>query len=928
MIHVAFHFIVNATGLHSWLYIPAIAAKINQENFPVTGTGEYRMFLQQKIPCLPQLPVRRIYAILLSRCKFIRLFQLNKMKKIILLVILFSASKLFAQQPPGMQGGPGSMASNSGHVFGKISDSTGKALSGISVMLMKREPGPTASKPKDVLLKGVITKNNGEFNFEDLPTRNNLTLKISGVGYKPSEHTIKFEPGKNDRDLGTISLTITASELSGVVVTATKSLMKLDIDKKVFNVDKNIVSEGGTAVDVMKNVPSLQVDIDGNVTLRNSAPQIFVDGLPTTLTLEQIPANAIESVEVITNPSAKYDASGGGAGILNIILKKNKKMGYNGNLRAGVNKYGGVDGGVDFSVRENKINLSMGVNVRQATGKSTGLIDRVNLSDLPVTTVNQDSRDRNKGTMIFGRVGLDYFLTNKTTISVGAMRMHGAMSPHSFMQATTDSLFDTGTTSFFSDRNTYSSRIFNGQGLTAGLKHIYSDKEDLTVNVNYFTGKGENNTLYTTNYFAGDKYSEIVNTTNQKIIGGGTDKNLIIQADYTKQFVKGPKLEAGARAAIRSRINLNDNYIYDNASQDYILLPSTASNYKSSDNVYAAYATISSNIKSFGYKVGLRAESSSYNGELTDTKEKFSNKYPVSFLPSIFLSQKLGGNQELQLSVTRRINRPNFFQLIPFVDSTDKLNIRKGNPSLVPEFTQSFEANYLKTFHGNNTFLASVYYKKTNHLITNYLEQQTDANGNSKLINTFINANSAYAAGSEFTLQDNWTKWWSTSADLNIYNSKVNTNSSASTDALWSWFGKINNNFKLPSNFNVQLSGMYQSKTNLITNNDQGGGPGGPPPGMMSQSSSQGYIKAFYAVDIAVKKGFLNNKLTVSLSMNDIFRSRKQSQYSYSDYFTQSYVRLRDPQMVRLNLAYNFGKIDASLFKRKAQSNEQMSGDL
>jgi ferric enterobactin receptor len=881
---------------------------------------------QQDPARLQQIRHPRTFRRLISSC-----LNLIRMKKLLILCLLLSGLKLFAQMPPGLPAGmfPGAGAAmNNGHVFGKITDSTGKALPDISVFILQKKMPGQAGTSKDIMLKGVTTKGNGEFNFEDLPLMGALTMKISGIGYKTLEQPVAFERGKADKDLGNIRLEISATELAGVTVTSAKNIMKLDIDKKVFNVEKNIVSEGGTAVDVMKNVPSIQVDIDGNVSLRNSTPQIFVDGLPTTLTLEQIPANAIESVEVITNPSARYDASGGGAGILNIVLKKNKKLGYNGNVRAGVNKYGAVDGGFDFSLRQNKVNLSAGLNVRQANGKTIGTVDRTSLDTDPVTSIDQINTEKNKGTMIFGRLGLDYLITNKTTLSLSGMRMHGDMQPYAFLSTGTDSLFNTGTTSSYSQRYTNSSRVFNGQGLTAGLKHNYSDKEDLSVNVNYFTGKADISSVYATDYFSGDKNSSVINSTTQKIVGGGRDKNIIVQADYTKQFANSMKLETGARAAMRSRLNINYNYLFDEPANGFVLQPSTASNYESSDNVYAAYATVSNNIKNFGYKIGLRAESSNYKGELTETKQEFSNKYPISLFPSIFLSQKLGGNQELQVSYSRRINRPNFFQLIPFIDSTDKLNIRQGNPALVPEFTQSFELNYLKTFGGNNTFLASLYYKKTNNLITGFLDQQTDANGDTKLVSSFINANSAYAAGSEFTLQNNWTNWWSTSTDLNFYNSKVEATAyTVPQNALWSFFGKINSNFKLPSNFSVQLSGMYQSKTNLITNNDQNSGPGGPPQGMLSQSSSQGYIHSFYAVDAAVKKGFMNNKLSVSLSVNDIFRSRKQSQYSYSSYFTQNYTRLRDPQMVRLNLSYSFGKIDASLFKRKSQSNEQMSGD-
>jgi ferric enterobactin receptor len=340
--------------------------------------------------------------------------------------------------------------------------------------------------------------------------------------------------------------------------------------------------------------------------------------------------------------------------------------------------------------------------------------------------------------------------------------------------------------------------------------------------------------------------------------------------------------------------------------------------------VFAAYLTYSSSIKDFSYKLGLRAESSSYAGELTNTGEKFKNSYPVSLFPSVFLTQKLKDNQQLQLSYSRRINRPNFFQLIPFIDYTDKLNITKGNPALVPEFTQSLELSYLKTFTGNNTLLGSLYYKHTNNLITRYLDKELNPlTGTEDLINTYINANSSYSAGAEVTAQNYLTKWWDISTNINVYNSQIKTDSNAQP-AMWSWFGKFNSNFKLPADFTMQLTATYQSKTNLPVNTNQG--MMGPPFGQ-AQSSSQGYISASWGVDLAVKKTFMKSKaLSLTLSINDIFRTRVSNQYSYSDYFIQHYNRLRDPQMVRLNLAYRFGKIDMSLFKRKNLKAEQGAG--
>ncbi|MEP7230125.1 MAG: TonB-dependent receptor [Ginsengibacter sp.] len=862
-------------------------------------------------------------------------------KSLLLLAMAILSINLYAQMPQGAAAGM-QAPKNIGRVYGKLLDENDKPLSGASVLIMESRMDPSTKKAKQILLKGVVTESNGDFNFDELPVMTKLQLKISSSGYKLMDQDVSFLPKMEkgatqpasggmpsfNKDLGNIKLTVDARQLQDITVAVSSPGIKLSAEKKIFNVEKNIMSAGGTAVDVMRNVPSVNVDIDGNVSLRNSAPQLLVDGRPTTLTLDQIPADAIESVEVITNPSAKYDASGGGAGILNIVLKKNKKTGYNGNVRAGIDKRGALNGGADFNTRQGKINLTASINVNQNKGRTTGTTERTNLLDVPQTTIFQNNYNKTTGGFLFGKVGIDYFLTNRTTLSLTGIKVHGEFNPNEQINISTDSLYNNAKTTSLSDRSTTGTRQFNGQGLVFGFKQLFpKEGQEFTIDANYFGGKMDNNSLISSNYFLGNS-STVENTELQKTLGGGTDKNFVIQSDFVKPLSKLTKLETGVRAAIRSRINLNNNYLFDDAANDYVIIPSATSDYKNTDNVYAAYATVSSSIKDFSYKIGLRAESSSYTGTLTNTGEQFKNNYPVSLFPSAFISQKLANKQEIQLSYSRRINRPNFFQLIPFTDYSDKLNITKGNPGLQPEFTQSFELSYLKTFKGNNTILGSLYYKQTNNLITRYLTQETNPiTGNEDLLNTYINANSSYAAGAEVTAQNYLTKWWDISTNVNVYNSKVNTDNVTATSqgALWSWFGKFNSNFKLPSNFAIQFTTTYQSKTNLPINNNPG--MGGPPM-MQSQSASQGYINASWGTDLAVKKSFLkNNAASVSLSINDIFKTRINSQYSSSEYFVQTYSRLRDPQMFRLNLSYRFGQMDVSLFKRKSSKGEQNASE-
>lgn len=859
------------------------------------------------------------------------------------LLLLFTGLAGFAQTPAAPAKGQMPQVPAIGAAFGKVVDSAGKPLNGASVLLLSTKFDTATKKYKEVLLSAKTTKANGEFRFESLPLVGQLTLKVSNTGFEnfekkfmvmdmpkggmgggaaapPAAGQQSFKMPDVERDLGSIKLKISAKELQAVTVTGSKAGLKMDIDKKVFNVEKNIVSVGGTAVDIMKNVPSVNVDIDGKVTLRNATPQIYIDGRPTTLSLDQIPADAIESVEVITNPSAKFDASGGNAGILNIVLKKNKKKGYNGGIQAGVDKRGGVNGGANFNLREEKFNISMSAFGNQMKNRNTGSTDIRNLLTSPNLLVNQTSNSRMNGGFLFGRIGVDYFVTNRTTISLAGIKVHGEFNPKDMLL--TDSAFENSNYVSYSERSTKNQREFNANGLQGSFKYLFPKKgEELTGDVNFFSGKNGGSALYTTNTYTGKNGTALGNL-QQQIISNGSNRFLTLQTDYVRPIKNEGKIEAGLRAQLRDMSNSQGNYFYNSGTGKFEAISSSSTNYKNKDNVYAAYVSMTSSVKNFGYQLGLRAESSDYKGELTDTKKVFTNNYPISLFPSVFLSQKLKKDQQLQLNYTRRVNRPFFMQVIPFIDSTDQLNWSVGNAGLKPEFTNSLEFSYSKKFKGNNTFLASAYYKHSTNLITRYMDTISVNGGTKRPISTYINANSSRSVGFEFTTQNTITKWWDMNANLNIYNSKINTDniSGTSQDALWSWFAKINNNFKLPAKFKMQLSGTYQAKTNLPVN--QGGGMMGPPMGG-SQSSAQGYIKANWGADAAISRSFLKNDvLTTSFSVNDIFRTRKMDQYSYSDFFTSFSHRRMDAPMFRLNLSFRFGQMDLSLFKRKNMKGE------
>lgn len=860
------------------------------------------------------------------------------MRNSLLALSLVLLSVMTFAQPPG--GGRQGGQMPTGRFYGKVVEAkSGKPIEYASVQLLQNRMDTATKKRQEVVVAGMITKANGEFTLENVAAMGQSKLKITIVGFKSFEQTVSFDlkPGTDmmgalDKDLGNVKIEFEEKVLDNVVVTAEKPGLVLGIDRKVFNVDKNLVSVGGTAVDIMRNVPSLNVDIDGNVSLRNNSPQIFVDGRPTTLELDQIPADAIESVEIITNPSAKFDASGGTAGILNIVLKKNRKVGYNGSIRANVDSRGRVGLGTDINIRQSKINAFASLNFNQRKSKSTGTTDRLSFATTPDYFLHQKDKSEFDGSFIFARAGLDYFITNRTTLSGSFNIASGNFKSFNSNDLFVDTLLSPVVTSL-TKRVSRSERENKNTGGSLNFKHNFPKQgHEWTADINYRGRSGPNTNRITTDVYNLDHHT-INNSILQNQTGNSKSNNVTLQSDYANPLSENSKIELGIRAEFNS--NTSDNAYYNvNPATGMNILPATSVvSYTSDDRVLAAYATFSNRIKNFGCQLGLRGESSNYKGNLTLTDEKFNIDYAISLFPSVFLNQKLRNDQELQLNYSRRINRPNFWQLTPFIDSTDILNPSIGNPGLKPEFTNSIEFSYQKMFKNRSNFLASIYYKNTNDLISRFQEVREDpSTGKEQLISTFVNANSSFVTGLELTLRNNIAKWWELTTNFNLFTSKIDIDDPtvAEQDQFASWFAKVNNTFKASKKLSFQFSGNYQSKSVLPPGGSGGGGGrGGGFGGFGQTSTAQGYVRPVFYFDAGVRYTFLKeDRASLSLNINDMFRTRISDIHSETAGYIQDVTRRRDPQVVRLNFNWRFGKFDPNLFKRKNNKNQNNEGGM
>lgn len=807
------------------------------------------------------------------------------------------------------------MRINSNRLYGKLVDkNTGKGIEAASVQLFR--------SGTDSIITGMLSRQNGDFSFQDVEIGRGLRIVISAIGYQPLEQNIQSTVQNiTDKDLGNIVLEPDIQVLGGVTITSNKPILELGIDRRVYNVAKSLTATGGSAVDVMKNIPSLKVDIDGNVQLRNSPPQIFVDGRPTILTLDQIPAENIEKVELITNPSAKYDAASSG-GIINIVLKKNKRVGLNGIASASVGTPRVLNGNLNLNLRQGKFNFFASGGYNQSGGKARGETKRQNKSNGTIqdyfnqTTVND--RLRRFRSL---RFGTDFFIDNRNTLSASQDFGNGRFSNDEEQQQ--QFLNGNEVMEYFGNRSAEARSTFKRRSTKLNYKHSFPEPgREWTADLTYNYGRNTENSniLNSFSYPDGTEYKPSSRVRNE---GSGKNEQFTFQTDYVHPFNENSKLEAGLRSFHNESRSFYNAFSVGSTGETKLPL---SNNYKYNEMINAGYITYSAKVKTFSYQVGLRAEYSRFRGELVDSAFKFGYEYPAdikniwdAIFPSLFLTKQIGETNQLQLNYSRRIRRPNFWQINPFIDINDPVNLRQGNPQLRPEFINSFELNYSKDYARGN-FLTSIYFRNNPDDITQYSDTITadqykdlqDAGVDpNAILNTFINANTTNRYGAEFVLQHKIGKNFNITPSFDLQYRTVKAEVQGldlSNDGL-SWEAQLTADYKIETegksifnNFGFQVSGEYES----------------------AEVIPQGRRKPEYSVDLAFRKDFLKNKkATITLGINDVFNTQRWGTIYDTEAFYQDSYRRWNVRNFRLTFSYKFGDADFSFSKR----NDRGGGD-
>ena len=760
-------------------------------------------------------------------------------------------------------------------------------------------------------LAGALTNQDGVFNIASV-ANGTYELRISFVGYSPFNK--EFNVNGSDVRFGNIPLTEDSKMLKEVQVVGQGSQMRFDIDKKVFSVDQNIAAAGGSATDVLQNIPSVDVDNDGNISLRNNASvEVWINGKPSGLTadnraqvLQQMPAENIESIEVMTNPSAKFNPEGT-AGIINLVMKKNRKAGYYGSLSAGATLQNGKPGsnaGASINYNVGKFDVFANLGYRRMVGNGWGLTERTNYNNGDSTLLNQNSKTEFKMGGVFFRAGVDYHLDSKNTIGINGFGHNGMPD----MYSNTDYLLTRkATNAKLRDYSRENNASDQHKGYNVNLYHrIDFDKKgsNLMTNLSYSEHGNLGNQRYT-------QLDRLAAANNQDItqIADGNSNTIELKTDYTKKFTDNNRLELGWSSIWNDRLsNASGTDNFNNKD-----IPEYYNVFDYAEQIHAGYATYGTRIDNFSVQAGVRGEY--FRKDITSTSSRESIKLdPQSYFkvyPSVYLSYSLPNNNEVQLNYTRRVDRPRGRMVNSFRDYSDSTNISYGNPLLMPEMTSAFELNYIKNWD-NHTLSSSIYYRLNNDDI-----ERVSFLRNGVMESTFMNLTKEHDMGVELVAKNRLFKILNLTSSLNFYYNKLDA--SVYTNELYpevrvvlpahenfSWDGRVIANLMLSPTFSGQVTGQYRSE----------------------RLTPQGKQLDSYSMDLGLRKSFFEKKFSVNFNVRDLFDSRKFRSVTSGEGFYQYSENKRMGRMFGLTLTYNFGNTKPKPVDRPKPSESEESDEM
>lgn len=794
------------------------------------------------------------------------------------------------------------------------------------------------SKASQVLAGGGMTDTDGKFRVEGLK-EGRYTLTLTYVGYKDATRDFEITADRSTKTFNIIYISEDARQLQEVQVTAQKSAMKLEVDRKSFDVSQLISSAGQAATDLLDNIPSVEVDNDGNISLRgNTSVEVWINGKPSGLNsdnrstiLEQLPAESIERIEVLDNPSAKYSAEGS-AGIINIVLKKERAAGYYGSLQAGGNTNSGANASVNINYNSSLVDVFASVGYRHHASEGHTESEQQNFFDGVLTGYsNYDTDDHQRGNSLFTRAGATFHLTRSDDLSFTGMLMTGRTGSSS----STPYYYG----SYDTDGNAYDEYVLNRRTTSTGdmlmmhgeigYLHEFAEKHKFDFNFSANKWDNDNHNFYRdyTDYSAMTTAGPSVYTWQyrpQDISSHSFEAKL----DYENQLSDKLKLETG----------YNWNYSHENTPQQSFkatgddgtqpaVFDSTDEDADYSDyeehsyfnrfiydlNVHALYFTATYKLGNLGVMAGLRGEYWKVDTESYDwdqeyagaTKDTPFKKDYFQLFPSIFASYQISPNDQLQLNYTRRLRRPWGGQLNSFRDTRDATMISFGNPQLTPEYSNSFSLNYLRTWT-EHSMLLSLYYRPTTDVMQRINYRDTDED---IMYSTSMNVATSTSAGAEITVKNKLLRILDLTTNVNAYYYKLdafsyvinNQTVTGDEEKRFTWNARMQASLLLPYDISLQLGGRYSSR----------------------QAITQGHRPARYLVDFGIRKNFLNKLFTLSINCRDLLDSRAWKSYTSSDTFSRYQENRRNSRNVSATLTWNFGNMKSMRRSREDAASDE-----
>lgn len=779
-----------------------------------------------------------------------------------------------------------------GKVSGEIKETGGKPLPFATLLLLKAKDS--------TLVKGAITSETGYYEVENV-VEGRYLIAANMVGFQKTYSTSFDVAAGGNVQVPVLQVKENTQTLQEVKVIAKKPFVEQQIDRMVVNVENSIVSAGGTALEVLEKAPGVTIDRQ-NDRLQLKGRQgvmVMIDGKLQQISmqdlmnmLQSMPSDNVEKIELITNPPAKYDAAGN-TGLINIVLKKNKNFGTNGNytLSAGVGVYEKLNGSLGLNHRNAKINSFANVSVFHARFQNTQDIDRTIAYKDRITYLDQNSpRVGNPQNLSF-RAGVDYFVNKKTTVGVLAS---GFLNQFKMNGISSTDFLDRNrilTGRFATDAYNYN-RLDNYTG-NLNLKHDFGNGRELTADADYSVFKGNSGNDLNTTYY--DPKDVVTSTEIVRNIMPSTINIAAAKVDYIHPLKNG-KLEAGAKSSIVN--SDNDMRFETQVDKQWILDPSRSNRFKYKENINAVYTNYSTKLdKKTQLQLGLRAEHTHSEGNSVTLNNVVDRNY-VNLFPSVFVSRQLDTNNVLNVSYSRRIDRPNYRNLNPFQFFLDPLTFQQGNPNLHPQFTNSFQVTHV--FKG--MFSTTLGYSRINDVIADQIPKQ------------IAEENKTYVTTENLDHQDNYNvtfsipltvrKWWTMQNNISaFYNRYRSFYYGADLDL--GQFGAtvfVTNNFTLPKGYTAELGGFWNSPTqyNIL------------------QARAQGQI------NVGIAKSLWNRKASLRLNVQDIFfQNRFAGTVKYRDLNFRVSSRWESRQ-VRLSFTYRFGNQNVKAARQRGTSTDDL----